>query len=178
MLEYYLMILDHGPINSIHIKAMLKLARYYLDKERDINSMRKYYLMAFENGSEEGIIKLAEYYQKKKEYDRMRCYLLEGAVEIHSKQCMNKINQFLASEFDIDFAFEAYEYLDEHNLDKVNKIICKVIRLSKDEPTNMLSRFCCLACKQENIECVFMKCGHPICYQCYGKACPLCSNSK
>jgi TPR repeat protein len=64
--------------------AMRKIAEYYL-KNKDYENMKKYYLMALENGSSIAMICLAEYYKDtEKNYKLMKKYYRMAIEKGHS----------------------------------------------------------------------------------------------
>ena len=101
-------------------------------------------------------------------------YYLMGANN-GSKICTNRINGLLTNNFDIDLAFKAKSFLDDTNSDRLNKIIVIVLKMINDEAEKVnciVSKSNCVSCDLNDMDCFRQKCGHRICYKCYGKECP------
>lgn len=167
MEKYLLMAIEKGDTD-----AMVELAEHYQAKIDKNGDYLKYYLMAIDNGRYEIVSRLQEVIDKE-EFER---YLILGA-DHGSEKCIRKINRILDKFFDIELATKAHAYLNDQNLAILNKTICHVLRIAeKNSSAEILYRFCCVDCKEGDINCVFLKCGHPVCYRCYDDAkCRLCN---
>lgn len=173
MMKYYLMGVEKGCA-----ACMLSLGKYYANID-DTEQMEKYHLMAHRCGNENGMRYLADYYEKKKDYAKVKEYLIKCIIELdRSTRCKRRINEMLATNFDIDLALDVQPCLDNNNMARLNKAICRVLYLANDPSDNMndiVCHFCCVLCKKEDVQCVYLECGHTVCYRCYGKAkCSLC----
>ncbi len=157
------------------IIAMNNLGHYY-EEQKDYENMKKYYLMAIEKGYPDSMSNLGYYYLEQKDYENTKKYFLMGA-EMNHQISIKAINDYLEENFDICFASKAYRYLSETNLKKLNEKICECYKFFEESKdfTEAATKFECINCyNSEN--CVFLKCGHGICYKCHGQLCRLCSN--
>ncbi len=170
MKRYYLMAIEKG-----NDYAMNNLGHHYY-KKKDYENMKKYFLMAIEKGNSNAMYNLAYYYMDQKDYENMKKYFLMAAG-MNNESSIKAINDYLEVNFDICFACEAYHCLGEANLRKLNEKICEHHKLAEELKsfTDATTKFECINCY--NLEnCVFLKCGHGICYKCHGQSCRLCSN--
>ncbi len=130
--------------------------------------MKKVILIAMNN--------LGHYYKEQKDYENMKKYYLMAA-EMNHQISIKAINDYLEENFDICFACKAYNCLSENNFKKLNEKICEHYKFFEElnNFTEATLKFECINCY--NLEnCVFLKCGHGICYKCHGQLCRLCSN--
>ena len=169
MKKYYLMAIDKGyPI------AMHNLGFYYERVEKNYDLMKKYYLMAIDKENPMAMYNLGTYYEKCEEnYDLMKKYYLMAA-NLNDKGAKSKINNILKNNIDIELFIKSYEFVNEENLDKFNKLF-----LNYDKYKNLLKeqiylQFECLNCNT-NTKCTFKLCGHGFCVNCYQNKCRLCS---
>ena len=178
MKKYYLMAIDNDDS-----RAMKQLANYFQYEVKDYDLMEKCYLLPIEKGTNIEMITRAVdqliYHYKKivRDEAKIKEYLLIGAN--HGLQhCINELNHQLSKKFDVKFATKAYAYLDKKNLDQLNDILCFALKMAHGSP-EIIYRFACSICKANDIECVFLKCGHPICYKCYSNPpkCTICGTS-
>lgn len=196
--EYYLMSIEYKNIYSMYNLAFL------YEEEKDYLLAEKYYLMAIENGLKYSIYKLARLYMKTLRFDEGVEYLKRAANEnivesyyhlanyylminrkiaeeyyimgarCYNVDCIKKINEMLLTEFDIKFAIRSVDFLDNINLEKLNEIICEVIKF-KRKKSFITDKFPCVKCKEVKLV-IFKKCGHSICIECFvvNEPCYLC----
>ena len=180
MEKYYTMAIAK---NNIH--ALYDLGRYYQCRVENKIPYRSVPAGCGEWKEEfddsHGMTKL-DYCQKCEEYAKMKQCYVTGAY-LSSRSCIDELNEFLHAIFDVEFAIEVYSCLDNDNLIKLNRELCKMYRVMDsicENPWNYKAVSClkCLECKRDGIICVYLSCGHPICFKCYGKICPLCEMVK
>ena len=165
-------------------RCMYLLGILYQYQLNDIQLAKKYLLMGCEKNSTRCMYSLGILYKSLNEYNLADKYFLFGAnnylIDIkYAKKCIAEINLSLDCDFNIDLAIKAYDYLDDYNMNEFNERICNSLKLinkiKKNEPIMALVEIECVCC-QITEQCVFMKCGHSICYNCYlnKTSCRLC----
>ena len=166
--KYYQMAAEKG-----YRDAMYNLGLHYEQNQPNLVLAKKYFMMAAEQGDTDAMYDLGCYYVEIDKEFAVK-YLLMGAGN-ESQVCIDKINNMLTLKFDVGLAIKAHAFLDEANLNELNKIISLVLQMTNDGSQNQIVyRFCCMVCKENDIECVFLKCGHPVCFRCYRTECALC----
>jgi tetratricopeptide (TPR) repeat protein len=169
--KYYLMAIEKGNSNS-----MFSLSVYY-EYKNDYDKMLKYLSMMIEKGfiTEQLIQKLTSYYEKQKDLTQVKKYTIMG-TNLNFASCIGKINTSLQDDFDLDLAIECYNHLNEHNLTRLNKLMSSFNKIKRESPMNLINVTAIIDCTNclETMDCIFIKCGHPICYHCFGQKCRLC----
>ncbi len=123
---------------------------------------------------------LGSYFKQQNQYDNMTRYWFIGA-SLYDQDCITSINSYLQNDYALDFAMYMYSFLNKNNLNKLNKIICNFYKLEDKlkkfdygKLKEVTFNFECIKCLKV-AKCVFLYCGHAICYSCFGKnECRLC----
>lgn len=166
---YYQMAIDYGDISAI-----IDLGFYY-QNIKNYEEMKKYYLTAIEKGSSDAMHRIGYYYETSENYDKMTEYYSMGS-NIGNKKCIDRINWILERRFDLTLALSGYNNLSHYNMATLNNILCQFNKVNPDLINNAMYEIECIICYKFD-KCVFFKCGHAICINCYGKhPCRLCGD--
>lgn len=178
--KYYLLGASKG-----HIPSMIQLSEHYMllnnHKESD-----KYLEMSADHGDTSSLHKLSsdnwamyfktfkdEYYNKMKKYYLMLLHIGDTIT----KNYINNVIRGIPHDKLIDFYTTFYDFLDDNSRRNFNIIISSVLKaITSDQ--NFLTKILCMNCKIEK-SCIFVKCGHPICCDCYDvieTICGLCGS--
>jgi tetratricopeptide (TPR) repeat protein len=169
--KYYLMAFDLGLKYSI-----LCLAKMYCSKTSNLVLAIKYFKMAIKENIVNAYYYLAIIYKKLDKIKKSKKYLLLGANS-NEKNCIRFINYILDEYFDVKFAIKSIDFLEDHHLNKLNSMICEILKY-KTNGNHIINDFPCVKCKKDGLV-IFKSCGHAICIYCFKKkeACVLCGKN-
>lgn len=173
-IKYYKLAIEMGYVN-----AYTNLAKMYEINE-NYDEAEKNYIAAVENGDERGMCLAAVFYKNIKHNTEMFKHYILMAADKYSKdndysrynKSVKTINKSLAKSFDLPFAIGAHKYLNQRNLNKLNRFIC----CYEQNKERLVNKTVCSKCGNDS-KCVLLKCQHFICTECFTKdnQCKYCS---
>lgn len=162
----------------------IKLLSVYYKFKQDYESSYKYLEMAAEYDDIDSLTEISaknralyfstfkdEYYEKMKKYYLI---LLHKGIKSTETYINDSIKSIPVKKI-VDFYSSFYDFLNDKNKRDFNIIITSILKAGKNDQA-YLTKILCINCKKEEL-CVFIKCGHPICYCCYNtnkNVCSLC----
>jgi len=161
--KYYLMAISHD--NS---SAMNNYAIWCEDNGTD-EDVQKYYLMAIEHDHITAIHNYAIWCHDHNDLSYKKYFIL-GCKNNHS-ECKTFINDHFILLFLNDMN-DVYDYLTIENKKIVNELLINAHRITN---INIMNQSLCLVC-QSHTKCLFLPCGHPQCFGCWGIKCPICND--
>jgi TPR repeat protein len=173
MKRYMMLAAEKGNLNAI-----MRLINYFECTEIDLRQKEKYLIMAIEKNDINSYRKLLLSYIEMKDYDRFKEFFLKYP-HLYNNEIIYEFNNILFNNFDFEIAVESYSYLDERNLHRLNEIMCQLMKMKNHVHSNLsqvMTQIDCTQCHKVS-ECVFLKCGHPVCYQCYNQKCGICNQN-
>lgn len=162
------------------VEAMWNLGYFYEIYKKDTWQAIKYYLMALGRGSTYYLNNLLKLVKSTKCFD-VKCDLLKCVIlnEYNGHLFSRVIGMFtvmdkwkiltkIEEEFGSDVGKTYIDY--RKNLESERQFLSKQIKYLKNKLLRALKHQTldtCPICLEENVLCVEMKCGHPICFKCY-----------
>lgn len=171
MLKYYELAIEKN-----NKYAMYDLGIHYV-RRMNFDKAEHYILMAIDKGHSEALQKLIKHYLRiTNNYDKS-IQLAIAYINVDIEYCKEFINENIFKCKEFKSYLNSYPYLNDNNINDVNKFLSDIIIASKNNNNDIFITFECVNCLILK-ECVYYPCGHPCCYNCcsHDIKCRICSS--
>lgn len=169
-LKYLMMAVDKNNKYAMH-----ELAIHY-NMKLDFINMEKYLIMAIENNNSNALLHLMKLNDNGEKYDE--CIQLAITYNnVDYKYCKEYINKIIFNCKEFKSYIDAYDYLDDENVSRLNKLLSNIMLFKKND-NKIFTSFECVNCLIFK-DCLYYPCGHPYCYECCSNdiKCRICNSN-